>query len=306
MNAVVLFNYCMIKSVDDIELFYDHLFHGKTPDPILQQGLKLFKSLGTCDPLASTTNRIGEALVRRLEKETNQPWTFYIASKHTAPHVEDIAMKCLEDGVQKIITVPTTPLYAASGTKQYERKLEKALENETQISIHHVSHYYNDEAFIEVMANRLQGAIRWLPAIVRDEAEIVFVAHSLPGVPSAHKEFIAQFEHLAATLAQKVNVNSYQLSYRSQGPSPQKWLEPNILDVIRKAAVQDRKAIIACELLSVVSNAETIQEVGWDGQELAHSLNLEFVQTEYLNDSDDFISVLEKKCLEQYRQGKET
>lgn len=299
MNAIVLYNYSMIESMDNIESFYRHLSRGNISAKALKQGKNLFKSIGTCDPLASTTKRIGKALIRRMKAATGEAWTYYIGSKHTAPHMADVAKKCIQDGVKRIITVPSTPLYSNIGSKRYEYILEKSLQ-ESDILIRHISHYYDNEAFIDLLADRLNDAISWLPSTIRHRAEIIFVAHSMPGVASAHQEFIRQYKYLARRLTEKVAFTSYEITYRSAGPSPQRWLEPDIIDVIQKAAESGKKAIVACELLSIIENAEVIQEVGRDAQEMARSLNMEFVQTEYVNDSDDFLHVLEAMCLEKY------
>lgn len=187
------------------------------------------------------------------------------------------------------MTIPLTPLYSTSGTRQYERQVEKALGNGTNISVKHISFYYNNEAYIEVVANRLISAIQWMPKEIRNDAEVIFVVQSMPGLPTAHKVFISQYEYLSKQLMDKVSFGNYQLTYRSGGPSPQRWLGPDRLDSITEAATKGRKAIIACELLSIIAYTEAIQEVERDAQERAFSLGLEFVHMEYLNDSDDFI-----------------
>ena len=61
------------------------------------------------------------------------------------------------------------------------------------------------------------------------------------------------------------------------------------MDVIRLEAEQGTKGIITCELLSVIADIEVFFEIGQKCQELCENLGLEFVRTEFPNDSFDFI-----------------
>lgn len=40
------------------------------------------------DPLGANTNRIGRAMIKRLEKETGEHWKFLIANHHAQPSIE--------------------------------------------------------------------------------------------------------------------------------------------------------------------------------------------------------------------------
>ena len=61
------------------------------------------------------------------------------------------------------------------------------------------------------------------------------------------------------------------------------------MDVIRLEAEQGMKGIIICELLFVIADIEVFFEIGQKCQELCENLGLEFVRTEFPNDSFDFI-----------------
>lgn len=301
MNAIILFSYANIHSIDDIEPFYNHLFHGNVQENSLQRGQEMFKSLATCDPLASNTRRIGEALVRRLHDSTGEEWRYYIGNKHIYPFVNDAIRQCIKDDAQRIITMALTPLYSRTGTEVYEKQVVKSLneQNHSDIPVVHITPFYNNDAMIDVLSSRLDDAIHWLSQDVRDKAEVIFTAHSMPGKPEAHQKFIDQYKTLAERLINRTKINQYHIAYRSGGPYPQRWLEPDILDAIQKVADKNGKAIIVCELLSMIANSEAIHELGHEGKTLAHQLGMEYVQTEYLNDSDDFITALQHHILKE-------
>src|SRR5690625_2546739 len=180
MNALILFSYANIHSLDDIEPFYEHIFHGNVKASSLERGFKMYRSLATCDPLAPNTERIGKSLIRRLEHLTDEEWQFYIGNKHIEPFVEDAVKQCLKDGARRIVTLALTPFYSRTGIEMYEKEVIKNLkkQNAENISLLHIPPFYYDPNIIDVFSDRLQHAIHWLPKSLRNEANVIFTAHS--------------------------------------------------------------------------------------------------------------------------------
>lgn len=306
MNALILFSYANIHSIDDVKPFYKHIFHGNVKESSLQRGMKMYRSLATCDPLAPNTERIGKSLIRRLKQLTGEEWQFYIGNKHIEPFVEDAVKQCLKDGARRIVTLALTPFYSRTGIEMYEKEVIKNLkkQNAENISLLHIPPFYYDPNIIDVFSDRLQHAIHWLPKSLRNEANVIFTAHSMPGRPEAHQVFIQQFKTLSERLIATTAINKYYLAYRSQGDYPQIWLEPNVLSVIKNIAKNGGKAIVVCELLSVIANAEAITELNVESKTLAEDLGMYYVQTEYLNDSDDFLTALSQYVFQKLTEEK--
>lgn len=302
MNGLILFSYGTIHSLDDVEPFYNHIFNRRLPNKqIIEKGIQKYAAIGTCDPLGSYSIRIAKALEKRLSSATSQKWKVYIGNKHTSPFIGDVVKQCIEDGVTKIFTLPLSPLYSHSGTKKYERTVKKQLaQMEAAIPVLHIHDYFDNKAFIMLISERLQDAINWLPNSVRAQTKVIFTAHSQPGLPSGHKKFIRQYQHLAEQTVASISWRNYEMAYRSGNPKPQVWLEPDVLEVIHCAANNGFKAVVVCELLSMIENVEAIYEAGVDCQQLAQELHLDFVRTQYLNDSHDFIEVLMNLVLEKW------
>lgn len=294
MHAIILYSYATLTSIDDVGEFYRHIMHSYATEEVIEQGKDKFRAIGLCDPLSSTTKRLGRILVQRLEKETGEEWKYYIGNKHTYPFVKDAVEQCIKDGVKKIIAIPTTPIYAKTGTELYHKQARKALEQSaSNIPLILLTDYYKEELFIDMMAERLVDAYGWLSEDIRKNTEVIFTSHSLPGSIEKNRNFIQQYEFLASKLMEKLPKDvSYSLAYRSAGPDKDLWLSPDILDVMRERAHNGAKAFVCCELLSIIANAEVIQEVGNDAHRLAEELNVDFVQTEYIDDHYDFVEFL--------------
>ena len=96
------------------------------------------------------------------------------------------------------------------------------------------------------------------------------------------------------------------LSYRSAPSGSDKWLGPDVREVIREVAARGFKAVVVCPVPTLIENVEVFQETGEDAQEAARQCGLEFVRTELLNDSADMLDLLESLVREAVDQAQPT
>lgn len=293
MNILILFSYGSLSSIDDVADFYHDVLHGHATEARIKAAEKNYKSFGTADPLGANTNRIGRILTKYLQKETKEEWIMMIANQHTSPFIEEAAKQCALLEPKRIMTSCLTPFDSVIGKSAYERKFEQAFRAENQTAtIIHTAPFYDNPLFIESFIDRAKTAQAWLPASVRSKAEIVFTVHSKPGIPKVHQQMITQYTDLAKQVAAALSIENYHIAYRSGKPAPQRWLEPDVLDVVSELGNRGVPAVIFIEALSVIENLEVFQEISKEAIEKAHSLGMEAVQSEYLNDSADFVAAL--------------
>lgn len=306
MKAILLMTYGSLKSIDDLPAFYTHIFHGQRPSPdVLIDGTKRFRSIGTPDPLGSITDRQAAALEQRLLHYFGERIKVYQAMKHTPPFIEDTIRQIIEDGVTELYTLPLSPLHSRTGTDAYHRQVRKALAAiKTNINVVEITQWHLFPGIIEAIAKRLRAALQWLSAGSRAQATVLFTAHSQPGLPEANLAFIQSFTELAQAVAELAGSRQWRLAYRSAGPAPQKWLQPDVLDRIEEVAKEGGKAVIICELLSLTENVEALYDCRIHARLKAEACGLEFVAAEFLNDSADYMDALAhliyKRMIEQH------
>ncbi|MCF3944708.1 ferrochelatase [Oceanobacillus alkalisoli] len=293
MNILVLFSYGSLTSIDDVAGFYNDIYHGTATEENIAAGIRTYDAHGMADPLGANTARIGQALVKKLREESDETWKVYVANHHTEPSIQTVAEECIKLNPKRIATFSLTPFDSLTGSNAYAKRFTKLFrEKNKQTDIIHVAPYCDHDQFVEVLSARAKTAYEWLPESERNQAEIVFTVHSKPGVPKAHQTMISQYETLAKKVADSLPVKNYHLAYRSGKPLPQRWLGPDVLDVIDELHAKEVPAIIFIEALSVIENLEAIQEITTDAINKAKGLGMSAVQSEYLNDSADFVDAL--------------
>ncbi|WP_055108546.1 ferrochelatase [Paenibacillus ihumii] len=303
MRALLLMSYCRLQSIDDISPFYQHLFHGRIPAPeVMEEAVNRYCNLAKPDPLGSTTIRQANALKRRLEQRLGEQVPVYTAHKHTSPFIPEAIEQILNDRVTHLYTLPLSPLYSKTGTGSYQRAADRtaALAHDQQkadLIITHIPPWHLHDRLVAALSTRLNEAMAWISANNRSRTVVIFTAHSKPGLPAPHQDYITAFGELAQAVARKAGCSQWKLAYRSGGPAPQKWLGPDVLEVMESAAREGAAAIVICDLLSMTENIETLQDCRFDGLAKARELGLEFTTTEFLNDADDFMTALEEIVL---------
>lgn len=298
MKAVLLLSYASLQSIDDVPAFYTHLFHGKTPPPaMILEAMSRFRSIGTADPLGSVTSRLAVSLEKRLSQCFNEEIRVYQAAKHTSPFLEETTKQLVADGVSQLYTFPMSPLYSRTGTAAYHLRVRKTLAAlQADIPVEEVNHWHLHPEVVQALGRRLRTALQWISAANRPQTTVLFTAHSQPGLPAANGEFISAFHEMAAAVAAEANWDSWQIAYRSAGPPPQKWLGPDALDVIKEVSRNEGKAVVVCDLLSLIENIEAVYDCRINSQKQASAYGLEFASTEFLNDAADYVDAL-VKCI---------
>jgi ferrochelatase len=305
MKALLLAAYGGPSSMDRVDDFYRAIYRGQPPAAeTLAAGRSLFRALGVCDPLHAITFRQAAALERRLKRMTGEEIRVYVGMKHGEPLIGQAARSIVRDGAEAVAVMPMSMLYSKTGAGLYIRQVRETLAAmRSSLPVLELIRWSLDASFIDVLADRARRAWHWLPIAARDTAKMVFTAHSKPGKAQANRDYIEQFQALARNVALRAGIPRWRLAYRSGGPPPQTWLGPDILDVIREEGFNGTGGIAVCELLSLTDNAEALRDIGADAQRAAHSLGLEFVRAECLNDADDAMEVLARIAAERMRQA---
>lgn len=299
MNVLVLFSYGSLRTIDDIPSFYQDIYHGHATREDIQQAIDTYRWYGKADPLGTHTYRIGRALQKKLELQTKEPWQFFVANRHASPSIREVAEMCHAMKPKRILSLSLTPYDSITGNQAYVKEFKKHLQaKDNQLVLRHIRPFYDHRLFVEACIDRVLTAKQWLSESSRTEAEIVFTMHSMPGLPEAHARTIQQYEQLVKSIAKGANVSNYHLAYRSGNPE-QRWLEPDVLDVVETLKNRNVPAVIFVETLSVIENMEVNQEITKNAIEKARQLGIEAVQSEYLNDSIDFIEALENHVWEE-------
>lgn len=219
---------------EDIEPYYTHIRHGRKPSEESLQDLKdRYKAIGGISPLAGTTERQAEALVKALNIATGEDYQLYIGLKHIAPFIEDAVAAMHNDGITEAVTIVLAPHYSNFSVGSYnQRAAEEALKY--GIKLRHVESFYDQDKFIQFWTEQVDATLATIPEAEWDETVLIVSAHSLPEkIKAAGDPYPEQLEDTATMIMDNSKILNVETGWQSEGNTPDPWLGPDVQDLTR-------------------------------------------------------------------------
>ncbi len=170
----------------------------------------------------------------------------YWGNRNWHPYLTDTVRQLAHDGVRRAITFVTSAYSSYSSCRQYLDDIEQARElvGPAAPRIDKLRPYFNHPGFIEPLAQHTRAALATLPVAVRDQAHLLFTAHSVPAAMAAASgprggAYVAELTEAARLVSERVDGGSHpwRLVYQSRsGPPSQPWLEPDVGDYLAEIA----------------------------------------------------------------------
>ena len=275
--GVLVMAYGTPQSPADVEPYYTHIRRGRPPTPEQLADLQSrYDAIGGISPLLAITR----AQCDRLAEALGPDYVIALGQKHAAPFIEDGVAQLADAGVERIVGVVLAPHYSAFSVGQYAARL-LAVATERGLPATTVDSWHMMPAYLIFIDRAVQAALAQVPA----GAEVVFTAHSLPQrITESGDPYPAQVRETAETVATRRSITRWSTGWQSAGRTPEPWLGPDILDVIRGRAAAGSPGLVACACGFTADHLEVLFDLDIEAKALADSLGLPFARTESIND----------------------
>jgi ferrochelatase len=282
---------------EEVEPYYTRIRHGRPPtDEQLADLLRRYDAIGGFSPLAERTAAQVAGLAAALDARDPGRFDVRFGAKYTAPDIESAAASFVAEGVETVIGLVLTPHYSSMGTGEYLARAEAALGGAATLI--RIDEWYDADGFAELMAARVLEALDQLDEAARSAALVLFTAHSLPArILDAGDPYPEQLADSARRVAEVAGVTRYEVAWQSAGRSPELWIGPDILEVVRDLPGRGVTAVVICPIGFVSDHLEVLYDVDVDAARVAEGVGVTLVRTSSLNDDPRFIAVLADRVL---------
>ena len=179
------------------------------------------------------------------------------------------------------------------------------------VEVTFVGDWHLSPGFIAANVRHIVQAVQALPEGVRDHAELVFTAHSIPLAMAQRYPYEQQIRDSADAVRAGVNLargttHAAQVVYQSRSGRPEDpWLEPDINQYLETAAAAGAKAIVICPIGFICDHVEVLYDLDVEAAATARRLNLPLARAAAVNDHPAFIEALtDSVCLVLYRYSR--
>lgn len=283
---------------DDLVEYYTDIRRGRPPtDEQVDDLRRRYDAIGGLSPLA----RLTRAQASALQAALGDGWLVELGLKHANPKIEDGARALAEAGVDGVVGIVLAPHASALSTGQYHERAEAAAGD---VGYTAVERWGAHPQLVDLLARRVSEAAARLAAtgVPAERVELLVTAHSLPervlsmDQPSYPDQLQETADLVARALASGEDaqpVGGHRIAWQSAGRTPEPWLGPDILAVLRElGATGDRDGVVVCPAGFTSDHLEVLFDVDIEAKGVAAGAGLRLERTSSLNDDPAFIEML--------------
>jgi ferrochelatase len=266
VDALLLLSFGGPEGPDEVMPFLENVTRGRgIPRERLESVAEHYLHFGGVSPI----NAINRALIDQItvelgERGENLP--VYFGNRNWHPLVEDTVAQMAADGVRRAAVFSTSAWGGYSGCAQYQEDIvrARAAVGADAPELVKLRQYFDHPLLVEMFADAIAEAAAELPEPLREEARLVFTAHSIPMRAvdrCAPGLYPRQVGYSSALVASAAGYADHDVVWQSRSGPPQvPWLEPDVVDHLSALAEQGTKAVVVCPIGFVADHIEVI----WD------------------------------------------
>ncbi|MFL5768218.1 MAG: ferrochelatase [Actinomycetota bacterium] len=307
--GILVMAYGTAGGPDDVERYYTDIRGGRAPTPEHLQELKeRYAAIGNRFPLLDITTRQAQGLERAL----GDGYRSYLGMKHSPPYIAEGVARMREDGIERAAGIVMAPHWSGMSIETYVDRVEKAVAEDGGPSFTFVRRFHDHPGFVRFLAGRVSDALAKLPDTERDDAAVIFSAHSLPQRSIEDGEtrcahcflcetscaYVDGLRETAELVSADLGGIDHTIGWQSAGRTADPWLGPPVEDVIRDLA-EKHSAVVVCSAGFVADHLEILYDLDIEAQEIAREASVTLVRTEMPNADPAFVEVLADVVREQ-------
>lgn len=289
----------------DVIPFLENVTRGRNiPSERLMEVAEHYYHFGGRSPI----NDQNRALIAALEIELRSQGIdlpVYWGNRNWTPTLTEAMQQMRNDGVKRALAFMTSAYSSYSGCRQYRENVAAAQAEvgEGAPVVDKLRVFYNHPGFIEACADRVRTAKARLEDM-GGEARLVATAHSIPCSMASTSNYEKQLKETARLVADAAGFSRWDLVYQSRsGPPTQPWLEPDILDHLRRLQSEGVRNVVAAPLGFISDHLEVLYDLDTEAMALAGELGINFVRAETAGTHPAFVSAIRQLIEERLTPG---
>src|SRR6185437_12645050 len=206
-DAVLLVAFGGPQGPDDVRPFLANVLRGRRVAPErVEEVVHHYERFGGVSPLTELTLRQARDLETRLQAR-NVPLPVHVGMRNWHPFLAEALTMMSAQGVRRAVGVLASAQRSYSGCLQYKENVRDARAeivprtSTGNVDVTYVRDWNEHPGFIEANADHVRDAFARLPAAVRDDARLVFTAHSIPVSMAARYPYEQQLRASAKLVA---------------------------------------------------------------------------------------------------------
>jgi len=301
-DAILVVSFGGPESRDEVIPFLETVLRGKNiPRERLLTVAEHYYHFGGKSPINDQTRDLIAALKIELEQHgPNLP--IYLGNRNWHPLLPDTLRQMKQDGIGRALGFVTSAYSSYSGCRQYREDIARA---HSEVGpgapeVDKVRAFFNHPGFIEATVDRVREAMQDIPSGARQNVQIIYTAHSIPLAMANTSDYVMQLEEVRRLVSAAIGHNNDVLVYQSRSGAPgQPWLEPDILEYLRRVHAENLASAVVLAPISFLSDhMEVLYDLDIEARQLCDSLGLMMARAKTVGVHPKFIHTIQELILE--------
>src|ERR1700731_4197547 len=230
-DAILVVSFGGPESKEDVIPFLETVLRGRNvPRERLLTVAEHYYHFEGKSPINQQTRDLIAALEAELERH-GPKLPVYWGNRNWHPLLPDTLRKMQDDGVKRALAFVTSAYSSYSGCRQYREDIARA---QSEVGpgtpeVDKLRAFFNHPGFIEATIERVDDALRAVPAPMGNKIQVVYTAHSIPVSMASTCDYVEQLHEVRNLVSKGLGRTEDALVYQSRsGPPGQPWLEPDV------------------------------------------------------------------------------
>jgi protoporphyrin/coproporphyrin ferrochelatase len=294
-DAILVVSFGGPESREDVIPFLENVLRGRNvPRARMLAVAEHYYHFDGKSPINQQTRELISALENELARNgPNLP--VYWGNRNWHPMLADTLRKMQQDGVRRALAFVTSAYSSYSGCRQYRENIARAQgEVPGAPQIDKLRVFFNHPGFIDATKDRVRDALREVPPHARQNAQVVYTAHSIPISMASSCDYVRQLEEVRKLVSNGLGITNDSLVYQSRSGAPgQPWLEPDILDHLREVKTENLASAVVLAPISFISDhMEVLYDLDVEAKELCDSISLPMVRAKTVGVHPKFVGMI--------------
>lgn len=294
-DAVLLIAFGGPESPKEIRPFLARVLRGfPVPPQRVEEVVHHYEAVGGRSSLVETTFRQAHSLEMELKKR-GLSLPVYVGMRHSNPFLRETLERMAANGSKRALGLILSPHQTEASWDRYQKNIVEAYA-ELGGRAPHIDYcpgWHAHPLFIEALADQIQLALHRIDARNQRSTPLIFTAHSVPVAMAARSRYAQQIQETVRLVTERLDHKCWSLAYQSRSGRPsERWLEPDISEVIRTFAVEGVREVVVAPIGFVCDHVEVRYDLDIESRKLAEGLGMRFLRASTLNDHPTFIRMM--------------
>ena len=312
-DAILVVSFGGPEGHDDVIPFLENVLRGRNvPQERMLAVAEHYYHFDGKSPINQQTRELIAALKDELAQH-GPKLPVYWGNRNWHPMLADTLRQMKNDGIKRALAFVTSAYSSYSGCRQYREDIARAQAEvgEGAPQVDKLRPFFNHPGFLEATEDRINDALTELPdvslrsaepltAAVPTHVQVVYVAHSIPIAMANTSDYVKQLEEVRRLASEALGIKNDALVYQSRSGAPgQPWLEPDILDHLRKVKEKNLASAAVIAPISFISDhMEVLYDLDIEAKQLCNSLGLPMARARTVGVHPKFIAMIRELIAE--------